>query len=134
MGQQWTLTKLLQASNSLKLSHCLQSTVRNCSLCTKQMLLPTKTASVPTCVSATVHKESLMMCSVMVSLYIGNKPMNVTLHNIKKIFFWFWIKILYNNEICHLQKKKSRFICMSSKFYYMSSQWSAHFIPVVWVH
>ena len=44
------------------------------------------------------------------------------------------LEILYNIEICHLQLKKHRFICLSSKFYYKSGQWSDDFITVVRVH
>ena len=32
------------------------------------------------------------------------------------------VEILYNKEICHLQLKKRKFICLSSKFYYRSGQ------------
>ena len=32
------------------------------------------------------------------------------------------VEILYNKEICNLQLKKRRFICLSSKFYYKSGQ------------
>ena len=41
---------------------------------------------------------------------------------------------MYVYEKCHLQLKKRRFTCLSSKFYYKSGQCSAAFITVVRVH
>ena len=42
------------------------------------------------------------------------------------------LEILYNKEISHLNKR--RFICLSSKSYYKSGQWSAVFITLIRVH
>ena len=48
--------------------------------------------------------------------------------------FLFWLEILYNKEICHLQLKKCRLIRLPRKFYYKSGQWSTDLITVVRVH